>query len=365
MRGDVGLETEEDVRRLLEQRLRGPVDARVWNLLVEDRYVQEVIDGEEGAFPQLMARYRKLLELASPAGRQEPRPREIPPDHRLEALALVLAAEAAAYTPPAHKEPVVPAFRREVLGGRLLSLEGVAAWIEHAAAAEAGEGRAMVLHLYLDQVPADRAQRWQYIRGELARRAQESEKQAERRGIGWAVEMLAYPQRAENGDWWTAFVLISSRTSTLGRLKQVADILGRYGWSEAEAVAFVLTGIPPRIPKGRAAAGRRWPAPTRITLDVDPRLSRAEVAALYSQVRQQVFPGRDKPMTEKMLRLAVFWAGYPRRPGNPDLPEGTWRACMTAWNREHTDRPEWHYEDYRWFSRDARAALGRVTRPVW
>jgi hypothetical protein len=101
------------------------------------------------------------------------------------------------------------------------------------------------------------------------------------------------------------------------------------------------------------------PALSRLVLTVDPRLDAKVVARLYQLARSKVIRGRDRPLSDKSLKLAVFLAMH-------RLP-ATWKELRKVWDTQY---PEWAYADKddaeaRLFARDARAAYRRVTGRSW
>jgi len=103
----------------------------------------------------------------------------------------------------------------------------------------------------------------------------------------------------------------------------------------------------------------------RITLTVDPRLTPAEVAEAYKAQRDRfatwLFGGamRGRPMSGKMLRLAVFV--------DREYREGrTWADLLEAWNETCKDPEDRHGVDLPGnFTRDAKRAWERVTGSSW
>jgi len=263
----------------------------------------------------------------APRGRSEGPERTVPGDHRHEALARILAADAA-------QAPEVQAFRREALRGRLLKPERVAAWLERQAKRE---GRPTVWA----RVPLD-------AEGRLPRKVPA--------GTRAEVESLDSP---------TADGRVTSRAiaagGTLARLKGLAGRLGReYGWREAYAVAFVVSGLVPPYPSARWRLRPRLdiPALARIELDVSPRLPPARVAELYRRAREAGPGGPDalglrgqrlRSVGEEAAELAVFVHR---------INDGrSWEEALKAWNAAH---PEWRKPSVPAFCRAAREAFERV-----
>ena len=104
-----------------------------------------------------------------------------------------------------------------------------------------------------------------------------------------------------------------------------------YGWAEADATHFLLTGRAPVIRQGRVEIeGRlRLPFQRRLSLSVDPSASAQEVTRIYSQARQRM--GYRRPLSVKTLEMVDFVLSS----------EGweNWSECHQSWNRlkEGTD----------------------------
>lgn len=331
---------EEELRAWVETRLGGPVDDRIWRLLVKDRYVDEALNPEFRNVRGLLERYRELEALKGhrePAVR-EPREVRLPPDKRLIALSEILAAEAS-------RLPEVLRFRQEVLGGQLIPREQVPSWIEQKAEEDGGGTHRVEIPLppghELPDPMGKLSPEW------LRRLADTIEKHGLRIYCGFRPDTLSYPGLP--GEDWARRVPVR-HDGVLGRLKRIAgQLCKRYPpWQEAQAVAFVLSGAIPLVPIGRVTYHLSSHMPARMTMMVDPRLSKEEVADLYARHRRKLFQGQDKPMTEKHLRLAVFLA---------ENPTSTWAERMLKWNASY---PQWGYKNYRTFCRDALAAYERV-----
>ncbi|MEW6523645.1 MAG: hypothetical protein AB1445_08780 [Bacillota bacterium] len=342
------LATEEDVRRLLAGKIGREVLDDIWELLVDDNYVQEVLDGHGDAFNVLVERYRRYwgLKARSPQTKTTAKPVkecEIPPDRRHLALAEIAAIEAS-------RMPEVVAFREEALAGQLMPLEEVPAWVE-AKAKEEGEATSWV------RVPLPPGVDVNFSRGHTLDWIKSLEEVAADKAtwypVGEEFEMLLYPPPPAEEQASRAIPI--RRGGILYRLKFIAKRLTKTftWWQEAQAVAFVLSGPIPLPAKGRGRIVWHSSSPSRIQLDLDPRLSSQEVASLYAKVRKHVFAGRDKPMSDKHLALAVFLAKH---------PDGTWKQIMKAWNEE---KEKWIYSEWRSFARDASAAWERVTGRKW
>lgn len=339
--------TEEDVKKALVASTRKEVKELVWELLVHDLYVQECLDGEDGAWEGLIKRHNLLDSMIedSPTKEKKPKPvkREISPDKRLIALSRINAIEAS-------RIPDVATFRDEVLGGQLLDLEDVPAWIERQAEKD-GKITKWVWVKVKAPLPAETVEALSDKQRllELARSSLDGKHDFALEGLD---DILAYPVPNE-----PANRVYVNMAGILGRLKGVTKTLIKSypWWQEAQAVAFILCGVIPPHSKGKGQISFSSARPPRIRLDLDPRLSSQEVAKFYASLRQVVFPGRDRDMGDKHLELAVFLAEYPTG--------RTWPELMEVWNREK--KKEWAYNDFRWFARDARSAWERVTGKDW
>jgi len=201
----------------------------------------------------------------APGGRSDGPERTVPADHRHEALARIVAAEAA-------RDPEVQAFRREVLRGRLLRPERVAAWVERQAERD-GQPTVWV------RVPLD-------ARGRLPRQAPDAGRSVETieypldSGRAGPVPTLAGSGGAGVFRFWSRSGRVGSRPiasrGRLERLRGVASALGRsFGWPESDAVAFVLSGAIPPCPAVRWGLDSylRLPSLSRVRLELSPRLS--------------------------------------------------------------------------------------------
>ena len=119
----------------------------------------------------------------------------------------------------------------------------------------------------------------------------------------------------------------------------------------------------PPLPK--ASVGVRfshgfYAALSRLRLEVDPRLTPKEVGQLYNRWRARFMQGRDRPMDEKHLALAVF-TERTRHDGAPwsELRE-TWNAEQLGWAFAVDEDPF-----AKRFALECRTAWSRVTGEKW
>lgn len=342
--------SEEEAKRKLAGKLGGPVREDIWAAMVEERCVQEYEDGI-GSLNDLLKRYKFYQRhfLKTPTKKPEKAQSfDVLPDRRLEVLSEVLAIEAS-LLPEVHK------FREEVLGGRLLTTEEVPEWIERQRNLPTGYqigGRFTPAEEVPDFIKFPRDMPTVALLVPLSYKPHDPRNQIKRK-----YESMGLPGPPD--DLFPARITVA-RDGVLGRLKRIAaEIANRTPWKEEKAVAFILTGAIPLLPKATAKIMISNCIPPRINLTLDPRLCGQEVAEIYNKVRYRILrsgdkPGRDKPMTEKHLRLAVFLAEVQKK--------NTWADLMGVWNKKH---PEWKYTNYMQFSRDIRAAYARVTGREW
>jgi hypothetical protein len=321
----------EDARTDIEHSFDPPLTAAEWDYLVQEGYAQEIADGYEGAIVGAISAVEKGRRAfgRTAAASHEYRPRFLYSrfaKERREALALLVAEEAAG-----RKD--VQTFRHEVLGGELLTFAGVAEWVEGMAAAD---GRPT--HYVTAPIPEER---------QLGEPMALSEAPQSGR-----LELLHY--LIEGSDW--IHKKPTKAGGVLDRLRLLSETVARvFDWWPAQGSVFVLTGLPPERASVRMSVKTSvvMPALSRVDLEIDPTTSPSEVAQVYRTIQTDVLGGRQfRSQGEKHLNMAVFVHRHRPRP--------TWAKLMKAWNQEH---PEWAYEDWRRFQRDAKAAHERLIEP--
>ena len=289
-------------------------------MLVEEKYVEEVLRGGEEEFRTLVDRAQELEEFARGFGRRRKSrvPKPPPPDASARALNRIRALEAADL-------PEVTAFRHAFLASGLLTPERMREWIR--------------------------------------RKARQ--------------ETAYWSQRGSHGDWPLWFlppgekhadaVLVPDR-GLFFQLAQAVQKLsqGPYYWPASQAVGFVLTGHEPEPPlmKARVAYSATPPfAPQRIVLDLDPRVHPQDVARWFAKHRTTSFGNpyhRPKTVGEKAAELAVFVA---------QVNDGrTWAEALAEWHRHHRKWRFDHRSDpVRAFAHHARISFKSVTgeKLIW
>lgn len=263
----------------------------------------------------------------------------------MEALSSILALEAARW-------PDVIRFRGRHLGGKLLLLEEIQPWVE---ALSQREGPSLYLTVALpreacpEQGSATDDRAMEALRSSLDTATVE----------GVEVRNLQYP--AATAKATTRSKPVRAR-GVLDELRKLADGLkDTFGWSQPEAVAFILAGATPAVRPGTATVGfSPWlDRPKRITIELSGWATLDDLLMLFRWARRQTFLGqrvryrRYKPVGQVHAELGVFLAS---------TPELSWRARQERWNAE---RPADAYRHPSNFRRDASAAYQRITGRPW
>jgi hypothetical protein len=331
-----------------------------WEWLVEERYVADVLRGE--STPEELARAVRRLphrRAAAPEGDVPPMVEEITSTRRTRprsslsrrafAISRLIAQDAAT-------DQEVRAFRQAYLPERLLAHDEVEGWIEAHREKDARPSRWLPELPLPPETQTDLRVKDPTFGGPtlLLDPPVHIDRLRARRGypaIGTHIKTLEY---AAPEDRWVRRVPTIAGT-LLEELRYLSEELARrYRWQASQATIFVLTGLTPLLAEVRSTVEFRAPyfALSRIALVVDPAVSPRELAERYRQVRQELLPGRSRPLTDKHIELALFTAE------RPDAER--WAEQMAGWNAAH---PEWRYEQVSNFSRDARQAQRRLLEP--
>ncbi len=135
--------------------------------------------------------------------------------------------------------------------------------------------------------------------------------------------------------------------SLLDWLRHLADLLtGRYGWSQEEAVAFVLTGQKPQIQPLKVSANlltgyRNSPPVWNVSLKVAPWVPAKEVAGAYQEIQQQILRGDSGKEHLSLKKIALFRFVKEQTRGIEEEPD--WQELLDRWNRLHKADDTWHY----------------------
>ena len=234
----------------------------------------------------------------------------------------------------------VQAFRKDVLRGRLVKPHRIASWIERRASAEPETYELTIA------VPASLSPT-----RELLLRPSDLAKVGEVPVTSVHTPDLDY---AEPGDKWTRSVP-TGRGGVLDWLRGLSEDLARaYGWGEAQATIFVLTGLVPLVPAVKANV-RLVPGlagTSRITLEIFLGAEPEEVAKTYRGTRARLLLKRHRALSSKHLRLAAF--------STRQKPEEGWGELMRRWNATYKKD---QYTNRSHFARDMRVAVQRLLHP--
>lgn len=154
----------------------------------------------------------------------------------------------------------------------------------------------------------------------------------------------------------STFRIVVRRGGTLDRMRAIATKLGAfYGWDEAQATTFVVTGIVPLVSAIRARVSVSSPllVRSRITLTIAPSTTPREVADYYRRVRREKF-GRIRRPAERHAMLGAFAAGL-----SPDLDHV---QQMKRWNLQCAQwkKTSWKFKHPSRFAREAQRAINRL-----
>jgi hypothetical protein len=333
---------EEQLRAMLRQRLGRRFTEGLWNLLVADGDVAEVID--LGTQPEaFMERAEFVLEHLQPQQvRSTSTPTEAPsPAHARERAAVLsdLVAEIA------RKDPDVLRFREKYIGNTGVPWPELESWIKQ----HAGQDPSRTIDITIS-VPA--AQKTEPFREATDLIPYLPEARISR----WSARVLDY---AIPDNKWVHRISVDSG-SMLDSLRWLSMAISKpYGWIPAQATVFVVSDIVAYIDPIRATEPLSqtrynldlgWTR--RITLDIDPTLNPDEVAAAYQRIRSANGLDRTYPLSPKHLRLAAFTGA--------DYLNRSWQERFNLWNRLY---PGWAYSASSNFRRDAIRAQYRVLYP--
>lgn len=157
-------------------------------------------------------------------------------------------------------------------------------------------------------------------------------------------------------DTWTRSVVVAAG-SVLDQLRELSQSLSSsFAWWPSQASVFVACGVTPFIAPVRTSVSAiktrnsyDLPWARRIQLDIDPMATPEQVVRAFRTVRATMDLPRQRSMSTKHLRLAVF-AGI----DHEDLP---WQERHRLWNERF---PGWAYTQQSNFRRDAMRAQGRL-----
>jgi hypothetical protein len=342
----------------LEAHLHGDLREEEWEDLINDHYVDKLLDGTltRSEVADTVRRRRQIYgqnEMSQESASRSFSKQNKEPD-RLSVLARLVAEEVS-------KDMGVQEFRTQVLGGQCLSLQHVTNWIQE----KAREDQPATWWVKDYPISSD-----QLVHHVIAMTTSEGNTQYK---LKLHIPQPPLPQppiplgpdvplsecltfrflfyREPDSDEIREIPTASN--GVLETLRQLSKRLAEeYAWTAADAALFVLTNTAPEIKSFTSAPQpRQLAALSRIVLTIDPALSPQEVAEHYRQKRQEIMPSRHRDLSEKHLQLAFFSGTQPRL--------GTWQQKMLKWNIDH---PDWEYKEASNFAHDCLQARRRVLR---
>jgi len=257
------------VRELVERDIGTPIPDRRWRALREQGYgkLDPDLPGDDAALRDAVretASAYLTLYGDEPVERgarqaQDRDPEDLDDLVRLRAQVLTLL-----YAHEAATDPDVIAFRRDVLGDTLLTVN---------------EGQDSVRE-WIEAIPEG----WQWVGALLSIRFPLDERQRDRH------RQMPHP------------------LDVLFRITE--ELAYQYDWRKGEATRWILTGTPPRVSAMRLSARIHY-SPTsaaRITMVIDPATPPDEVARAYQVMRKKYIYGGTviRPLAKKALLLAAF-----------------------------------------------------------
>jgi hypothetical protein len=356
------MKSNDEIRRELASLLsRRRLRSGLWAHLIHLGCVMRVARGE-WSLSRLAAVYTTTEETLYPSDRpRQQERREFTQDLRAYAVAEMVAIDA--MTPSLGIED----FRRIVLGDKLLTLDEVDGWVQRQVERE---GPLEDSHT---RVPVSRDNElWTHIWHEPTREEYACWLEREAARVRQAPD-CELPRIGRAGSLKLAYIDGDNREREvrirqdgyLAHLEMVSR--GRsmmtYGaWSAAEAATFVLTDERPMV-VGMSIKGppiSMLPAASSINIRINPRVPPRDLAKAYANARSRCVPARDRAMSEKHVRLAVFV----HREHPHEIP---WVKMREEWNEAN---PQWRYETAgdppaRRFALEARASWCRVTGMFW
>lgn len=358
------------LREYAEARLGRKIPQRAWDRLVKDGDVDLAL--ETGAAGDVESFVERLGDLTSGGDRLTPDrvQRDAPGDWvaaREYAVSRVIVRAIA-------EDERVDAYRREVLGGTLVSPDELSDWL-HARYYEDTPPNWRRPCQWCRQRPLSttpsgwstygpgrkpngaRAHSW----FPLTKEGRKAIVEAVRSGA-WSTEYDPDERPLEvvysfwallDGQWQSSRDVVAAG-GRLARLAALARDLGReYQVDEAHMVTCILTGTPPAYSGAWASVdGSERSYRSRITLSIDPALTADEVRTFYAGLLRDYFPtiGRHARPAARSMRAAGDVV---------ELFDGKPSAeAHRSWLRRHPDEPVWQGPDGRVpFRQQVRAAL--------
>ncbi len=318
------LGSADEVRKHLEAEWRRPIGDHDWWFLC--RHFDDTLDALVGHAPneagfQDAAEYARTV-VSHLAGRRQSqdstavaRREDATPRASGMNRSLAVSAMCALH---ARARPDVVQFRRDALGDSLVAADQVPVWIQK----------------QVEEEPYPPVASRPLVAGRRRR----------------FRPLLSYPSPSG----WAECIPVGE--GTLGWLSDLAETLvDTYGWSEPNAVGFVLTDQIPRV--GMRSATHiecKW----TVTLTIPYWTSGADVEAAYLRGRRELLDTglpELRPMNENSAALVLFVVQTLDTNGQP---RQGWPRVWQEWNERH---PQWRYSD--WQALNSR--YRRLEKTVW
>lgn len=335
---------ERQAHQDVEKALRREVGEETWDYHVDLGIVKDYTDVHHD-MNVLVKEFRKFYVAAGEETSKRRSPRRLPSTEAesewREAVSLYLAMKAS-------KDEEVNAFRRDVLGGVLVGENQLAQWIGNRARAE------KTGHWLTVPVPEGYELDWSL--GPSVAWGTTPPLTISVNGIpaeSVSGRQLHYFDPAAKEEAW----VYTAPGGVLERLRQLGSQLAdKYGWTQAQAVTFLVTGSAPFVVGiiAETTHSVEQPLSTRITLTIDPTVTADEVKAFYAQQRKQLLSRSTRKINHRNATLVEFVL---IEKGND-----TWAKSMKKWNAKYgTKGARWTYTNYRNFSRDYNESLKHLT----
>jgi hypothetical protein len=355
--------TESELREQVAKKLRrDDVPEELWQDLVERRFIQGALQGEESISDVVKEVKRELRLTQQLANRKSPPGRKAhvvtPPSlqaqewDRAQTLAEWLGHHVAAM-------PRVRQLREKLFAGGTLSADQAMTVLQSPALRFLSWDRCMALGIPLvghearivtEQDEVTPTHRFIDVTLSITWTGGsflgEFHWEEEHHGRGTQLEYIMLPR------WRLVEVWPESVLAELHKCS--AWLAYRYPWEERDAFWFVLTGEYPRVSPVVLCQDHKEHRDLyrhRIILYVDPWVSAKTVGRAYRAAQDRVLVGRDnRPLCARNLALVRFVAA--RRDAHGESPR--WKDLLEEWNQ--TCNPEWTYDRISTFAK----AVGRA-----
>lgn len=151
----------------------------------------------------------------------------------------------------------------------------------------------------------------------------------------YRLKALPIPDRISGDDPARKLTVAYAPGSAFSVLARMGErIAGRFHWSEADAVWFLLTDEPPDMPAIRSLTMRRWSSAhgdLSITLTVRPWVSPQSVARFYRYAQNAMLGRRFRPFGDAQVKAWEFIESRTQ----PDGTRPPWPSLFAEWRQKH------------------------------